>query len=157
MTCTDHMRQGKYKGHDAAIKIFNTRLHAATAAFETDVAAHEALDGIQPPLTVKLLGMGLMEHLHPPAPFMALAMAGSPVPVMRKAPQRIQATWRAKAKALVKRMHAHHYMHGDLRPEHFRQTADGQLLLIDLDRCKPSTDAAEHDQEWHAFYRQHVS
>ena len=154
---TDHVRQGKYEGHDAAIKIFNTGLHAALDAFATDLAAHKALDRVQPPLTVKLLGTGLMEHLHPPAPFIALAMAGPAVSVMVTDPQCIETAWCARAEALVKRVHAQHYLHGDLRPEHFRQTADGHLLLIDLDRCKPSSDAAEHDEEWHAFLRQHMS
>jgi serine/threonine protein kinase len=48
-----------------------------------------------------------------------------------------KAELKAKINAVVKRFHTYGYVHNDLKPENIYLKSNGDILLLDIDSCRP--------------------
>lgn len=61
--------------------------------------------------------------------------------------EQIDQTLRTNMKAALRRIHDAGYTHDDIARRHFCRTDNGDFFLVDLDRCGPSGDPYELDDE----------
>ncbi|KAF8233400.1 hypothetical protein L208DRAFT_1267056, partial [Tricholoma matsutake] len=112
----------------------------AASSLDDEARAYAALQDLQGEVIPTLHGFyevwGILQFLAP-----------EPVSNAISEDEQIDQTLRTNMKAALQRIHNAGYIHGDITRRNFCRTDSGDVFLVDLERCQPSGDPSELDDE----------